>query len=276
MIGHFKITNPYVKIDWPNIEHPYVNSVMPKPPAGLKTREDFETWRKQPEIEQAYDAVHNYPIRVGPDGSFRVEEVVPGQYQLHIQILDPRDPSAFAIQKHIADVTKHFDAPQPASADEERQPLDIGTVEITLKPDFRAGKTDAPEFEGTDINGKRLKLSDFQGKYVLLDFWATWCGPCIGQLPYLKQAHEKFKDRSDFVLLSLSLDKSMEDLRAFLKAEQLSWTQAYLGDWSSTDVPSSYGVQGIPAVFLINPEGKVIESELEGGAIMRKLQEHLK
>lgn len=275
VIGQFKITNPYVLIDWPGVEV-YAHSVLPRWPSSLKTREEIESWRRQPEVEQAFDSVRNYPIRIAPDGSFRMDEVLPGQYQLQLRILDPRDSSAFAYSKHIADVSKSFEVPKPAKPADESQPLDIGTVEVTLKPEFQSGKTDAPAFEATDLNGKKLQLSDYRGKYVLLDFWATWCGPCIGQLSYLKQVHEKFKDRPDFVLLSLSLDKSADDLRTFLKKENLPWTQGYLGDWSSTDVPSSYGVRGIPAVFLIDPQGKVVESDLEGGTMILKLQQHLK
>jgi hypothetical protein len=78
------------------------------------------------------------------------------------------------------------------------------------------------------------------------------------------------------VIISLSLDKSIDDLRAFLKKNEMPWTQAYLGDWSTSRVPEAYGVQGIPAMFLINPEGKLIESELQGSSLMAKLQKHLK
>ena len=119
-------------------------------------------------------------------------------------------------------------------------------------------------------------MSDFRGKYVLLDFWATWCGPCLGELPYLKQVQQKFGGRPDFVIVSLSLDKAIGDLRGFLKKNDLPWTQGYLGDWSTTSVPGAYGVEGIPALFLINPEGKIIESEPQGGSIMARLERDLR
>jgi thiol-disulfide isomerase/thioredoxin len=124
--------------------------------------------------------------------------------------------------------------------------------------------------------GKSFKLSDYRGKYALLDFWATWCGPCIGEIPYLKQAHEKFKDRGDFAMISLSLDKTINEPREFLKKNDLPWVQGYLGDWSETKVAGQYGVEGIPAIFLVSPEGKLIESELEGSSIISRIEKRLK
>jgi thiol-disulfide isomerase/thioredoxin len=111
---------------------------------------------------------------------------------------------------------------------------------------------------------------------VLLDFWATWCSPCVGEIPYLKQAHEKFKDRSDFVMISLSLDKTANEPRDFLKKNDLPWVQGYLGEWSEAKVAGQYGVEGIPALFLVGPDGKIIESELEGSSMIARLESHLK
>jgi len=100
-------------------------------------------------------------------------------------------------------------------------------------------------------------------------FGRPGAGRAFGELPYLKQVHEKFKDRKDFVMISLSLDKSVKEPREFLKKNELPWLQAYLGEWSQTKVPEQYGVQGIPAIFLLSPEGKIIETELEGSSISR-------
>jgi thiol-disulfide isomerase/thioredoxin len=124
--------------------------------------------------------------------------------------------------------------------------------------------------------GRKFKLSDYRGKYVLLDFWATWCGPCLGEIPYLKKAHEEFKDRSDFVMISLSIDQTVNAPREFLKKNDLPWVQGYAGNESGTNVSGQYGVEGIPALFLVSPEGKLIESDMEGSSLIARLENHLK
>jgi beta-lactamase regulating signal transducer with metallopeptidase domain/thiol-disulfide isomerase/thioredoxin len=274
VVGRMKILNPYVAIDWQRgLDFCYAHSILPQPPTNLTTREEFEAWRNQPQVQQAYETTRNYPIKFATDGSFRMDEVVAGKYAMSIQILDPRDPNARAYSKYIvSNQAKEFEVP----ASDSREALDIGVFEISLKPDLKAGLTDAPEFDATDMAGKRFKLSDYRGKYVLLDFWATWCGPCIGEIPYLKQAHEKFKDRADFAMISLSLDKTVKEPREFLKKNDLPWVQGYLGDWSETKVAGQYGVEGIPALFLVSPDGRIIESELEGSSMIARLENHLK
>ena len=132
----------------------------------------------------------------------------------------------------------------------------------------------AATIEVTDASFSTDVLSS--NKPVLVDFWATWCGPCIGEFPYLKQAQNKFKDRKDFVMVSLSLDKSIKEPREFLKKNDLPWTQGYLGEWSETKVPEQYGVEGIPSIFLISPEGKIVESELEGSSMIARLEKYFK
>ena len=272
VIGQLKIMNPYVAIDW---QHDYytAHSIRPQPPKELKTAAEFEAWRNKPEIQQANDAARSYPMKFAADGSFRIEEMLPGKYEMQINIYDPRDPEAFAYSKYIASTTKTFEVPESNAS----EPLDIETFEITLKPDAKLGATDAPGFEATDMEGKPFKLSDFHGKYVLLDFWATWCGPCIGEFPYLKQLHEKYKDRNDFLIIALSVDKTINEPRDFLKKNDLPWMQLYLGSAGTVQkMPAQYGVQGIPSVFLVNPDGKIIDSDMEGSSMVMRLGNHLK
>jgi thiol-disulfide isomerase/thioredoxin len=273
VVGKFKITNPYVAIDWVSDKnHPYAHSIFPQTPENLKTPQQFEAWRNQPEIQRAYDAIRNYPLQMVADGAFRIDEVVSGKYEIQLQLYDPRDSESYAYGKVICNAKKSFEVP----GSNDRSPLDLGEIEISLKADIKKGQTAAPDFEATDMAGEKFKLSDFHGKYVLLDFWATWCGPCIGEFPYLKQVHDKFKDRKDFVMTSLSLDKTINEPREFLKKNELPWRQGYLGEWSQTKVPEQYGVQGIPAIFLVSPEGKIIETELEGSSMVDRVEKYLK
>jgi thiol-disulfide isomerase/thioredoxin len=272
--GRIKVKNPYVEIEWQK-GHYRAHTVHPPRPANVGTPEEFKAWRQREDVERAFDSIRSHPIFFSEDGSFRIEEMLPGQYQFWIWIHDPRDPDAFARSLYIARFNDTFEIPD---TDQRftREPLDIGEFELSLNPQIEAGKTAAPEFTALDMEGNEFKLADFKGKYVLLDFWATWCGPCIAELPYLREAHKQFGGRDDFVMISLSLDDAVEKPREFVTKNDMPWLQGYLGDWANTDVPREYGVDGIPALFLIDPEGRMIARGLRGGTVNTELSKWLK
>lgn len=126
---------------------------------------------------------------------------------------------------------------------------------------------EAPDFKASTLDGKSFQLSDYRGKYILLDFWATWCGPCLAETPNLKKIHDAFGNRGDFVLIGLSLDRDAEKPRTYLKENQCGWVDGFLGDWGKDKVTKKYGVQGIPSIWLIGPDGKIVHKGLRGGRI---------
>jgi peroxiredoxin len=134
---------------------------------------------------------------------------------------------------------------------------------------------DAPLFEVKTVDGKEVKLADFKGKYVLLDFWATWCGPCVGETPNLKAVFEKYGKREDFAMIGLSLDKEVEKPKAYAKQNGCEWVDGFLGDWGKDEVTKKYGVSGIPSIWLIGPDGKVVASRLRGNGIMEAVSSAL-
>lgn len=157
----------------------------------------------------------------------------------------------------------------PASAPKKdgAEPQSAGTDPLINKQ--------APDLTMNDVDGRPISISSFKGKWVLVDFWASWCPPCRAENPNVVQAYNKFKDKN-FTVLGVSLD---EDKGAWVKAikkDNLSWSQmSDLKHWESAAV-SAYGLEGIPFNVLIDPTGKIIASGLRGEALTAKLTEVLK
>ena len=133
----------------------------------------------------------------------------------------------------------------------------------------------APELTMNDIEDKPFSLSQLKGKFVLIDFWASWCGPCREENPNVVAAYNQFKNKN-FTVLGVSLDKNKQAWIDAIKEDKLTWQQiSDLKYWSSA-ATSLYGFDGIPYNVLIDPQGKIIATDLRESALQNKLTEVLK
>ncbi len=128
------------------------------------------------------------------------------------------------------------------------------------KWDLSAMGRRSPDFEAVDLEGKAYSLKDFEGKYLFIDLWATWCGPCRRQVPYLKKLEEKFKGKN-INFLGLSVDSEQAAWEKMVKSGELSGIQLLLGE-DTKGFQKAYNIKGIPHFILLDPEGKIVNNNM--------------
>lgn len=127
-------------------------------------------------------------------------------------------------------------------------------------------------FTQADVDKKMVSFSSFKGKYVLVDFWASWCGPCRQENPHVLKEYNKYKDKN-FTVLGISLDDNEEKWKKAIKDDGMPWTQLSDLKGFKNEVSSYYGIMGIPSTLLVDPNGLIIAKDLRGESLTEKLKE---
>ncbi|MDF1823607.1 MAG: TlpA disulfide reductase family protein [Verrucomicrobiales bacterium] len=128
------------------------------------------------------------------------------------------------------------------------------------------GVGDAMAIKFTSTDGKEIDLAAMKDKVVLVDFWATWCGPCVAEMPHVISTYEKHKE-AGFEVVGISLDSDRSALDAFLAENEMTWPQYFDGEGWGNKIAKEFGITGIPATFLLGKDGKIAATNLRGNAL---------
>ncbi|MEM1441628.1 MAG: TlpA disulfide reductase family protein, partial [Verrucomicrobiota bacterium] len=139
---------------------------------------------------------------------------------------------------------------------------------------FLPGVGDEMEFAFTDLDGEEVDLAMMTDKVILIDFWATWCAPCIAVLPELKEVYSEYQDQG-FEVIGVSLDENREELTSFLTENEIEWPQYFDALGGENEIAQRFGIRKIPATFLVGKGGRIVAADLHGEELTSAIEEEI-
>ncbi len=217
---------------------------------------------------KAYDALI---AKYRPTKSEGVADAIYVEATLYSKVLQNYDKATQLLQTVKADYPRSRAA---FAATEMLDQLDLEKESHAIQASLKPGVA-FPDFAEKDIKGAPISISQYKGKVVLVDFWATWCVPCVAELPNVLAAYAKYHPKG-FEIIGISLDQSADKLKSFITDKNMTWQQYFDGLGWESKLGKKYGVNSIPATYLLDGDGKIVAKNLRGPALERELERLLR